>query len=205
MAFWTKDRELELIKLWDTGISASLIAERMGANSRNTILGKAWRMNLMQRRSGGAEKGVTNRITTRRKIMPKRPGKMNIDADATLQLERRVLGVGPRKSHSWASEMRDAVSEPVFEPTEYDVARISFDDLEPHHCKWICTPEPMAHHEPSFCGCKREEGQPYCAEHVRRATSSPGTPREANTGWKPRTSGVMLRRMTSSVNLFEDA
>ena len=153
MAFWTKDRELELIKLWDSGLSASVIAGRMGAESRNMILGKAWRMNLMQRRSGGAEAGMANRITTLRKVKakPAPPPKPR------LRTPQRIADLFPTEQPN-----------PI-PPSEYDVARISFDDLEPHHCKWICTPEPTAHNEPSFCGCKRVAGTSYCAEHARRS------------------------------------
>ncbi len=152
MAFWTKDRELELIKLWDSGLSASVIAGRMGAESRNMILGKAWRMKLMHRRSGGAEAGLTNRITTLRKVKakpmpPPEPKKRTV--------RRRLSAM--------------LVQEAPIPPSDYDVARISFNDLEPHHCKWICTPTALGPNEKQFCGCTPAPGLPFCPQHAARA------------------------------------
>lgn len=201
MAFWISDeQETKLKELWAAGHSASRIAKMMGAATRNVIIGKANRLGLPARapcRVATRKKSVR---TAHLKHTPRDPDRLPRGVN---KLERDVLGLAPRRSHAWATDFDTSRREAPPPPNEYDVARITTADLEPHHCKWPVG-DPGT---PGFghCGCKREEGLPYCAEHVRRATSSPGTPREANTGWKPRTSGVMLRRMTSSVNLFEDA
>lgn len=139
MAFWTKDRELELIKLWGEGLSGSVIAAKLGAESRNQVIGKAFRMKLAARRTT-----QTRRFKKKRVVQP-----------APVVESRKY-----RPSQT-------LVAEPPIPPQDYDVARIATADLEPHHCKWpVGDPgTPSFGH----CGCKRAEGLPYCAQHAARA------------------------------------
>jgi|TARA_R110000744_G_scaffold294955_1_gene405081 GcrA cell cycle regulator len=48
---WTDEQVNELKVLWEQGISANAIAKKMGFNSKNPILGKAFRLNLPSRQS----------------------------------------------------------------------------------------------------------------------------------------------------------
>lgn len=184
---WDEDRVQKLKTLWDEGLSASLIGARLGI-SRNAVLGKSWRLGLSQRPAGG-DNCARERIVSRRKAraMPAQPQ--------------------PRKVTPKSIRELFPVEDPhPIPPSTYDVARVSFDDLEPYHCKWICTPETVPHDQKSFCGCKRVEGQPYCAEHARRAFSqSSGVSRPDFIGYRSRITGALVKRITNSVNLFEDA
>jgi GcrA cell cycle regulator len=52
--YWnTPGRIEQLTKLWESGLSASLIATEMGATSKNAVIGKAGRLKLGSRKSNG--------------------------------------------------------------------------------------------------------------------------------------------------------
>lgn len=151
MAFWTKDRELELIKLWTEGLSGSVIAAKLGAESRNQVIGKAFRMKLAARRT----------TQTHRRVKKKR-------------MAQPVPHVQPKAVKRRLSQLLP--TEPPIPPNQYDVARIATADLEPHHCKWpVGDPGASGF---GHCGCKRAEGLPYCAQHAARAYNvTPAAPR----------------------------
>lgn len=50
---WTYDRECELARLWRAGHSARTIAGLLGGTTRNAVIGKANRLGLPRRASGG--------------------------------------------------------------------------------------------------------------------------------------------------------
>ena len=50
--FWTKKRVEKLTKLWQKGIPAREIAERIGDVSRNAVIGKANRLGLSKKNKG---------------------------------------------------------------------------------------------------------------------------------------------------------
>ena len=53
-SFWTPEREAMLRSLWRQGLSCSVIARRLGAPSKNAIIGKVNRLGLpMRARAGG--------------------------------------------------------------------------------------------------------------------------------------------------------
>ena len=51
--WWTDDRIERLTKLWQSGVSASTIAEAIGAPSRSAVIAKAHRLGLQKRRTVG--------------------------------------------------------------------------------------------------------------------------------------------------------
>lgn len=185
---WTEGQDATLRAMWAEGNSASIIAGQLGC-TRNAVLGRAWRLKL------------PSHVLSLRKTKTDRA--------------RRVPAPAIKRGHIKGAEVRPAKklgvaalfpTEPPIPPSEYDVARVSFDKLEPHHCKWVCTPTAVGPFEPQFCGCKKVPGQPYCAEHVRRAFSVPtGIPSPNFVGARSRFTGALLKRMTNSVNLMEEA
>lgn len=52
---WTPDRVAELTRLWETGLSASEIGRKLGI-TKNSVVGKARRMDLAMRRAPAAPK-----------------------------------------------------------------------------------------------------------------------------------------------------
>ncbi|PXA97871.1 GcrA cell cycle regulator, partial [Nostoc sp. 3335mG] len=48
---WTEERIATLAKMWESGMTASQIAEELGGISRNAVIGKAHRLGLQSRPS----------------------------------------------------------------------------------------------------------------------------------------------------------
>ncbi len=140
---WTEEREAELRSLWSEGLTAAIIAGRMGV-SRNAILGKSHRLGLNDRRQGVA--------AIRVKRAAKRVRRERQTEISDLVAER----IRPGRP----------VSAQAFEPLE-GTRPVTLLDLEPHHCRWpIGDPQDASF---GFCGCKRAAGTPYCEAHANRA------------------------------------
>jgi GcrA cell cycle regulator len=139
--FWTEERIEKLKEHWAEGFSASQISGLMGAASRSAIIGKVHRL------------GLSGRIVKTRKIAKRRrPSRL-----ASLR------NFTPRPTMKLASYTPPP-------PSETDVARVSFNQLDKTHCKWIIgDPSELGQDQPMFCGAERVEGLPYCRDHAIRA------------------------------------
>lgn len=60
---WTEERVAELTKLWESGLSASEIGRRLGI-TKNSVVGKARRMDLAMRRAPAAPKRPPPNVVT---------------------------------------------------------------------------------------------------------------------------------------------
>ncbi len=160
---WTDERVDALKDLWRQGYSCSIIADRLGAGlTRNAIIGKVHRM------------GLSGRVTSDRR-MPKPRKRRNRFGDDQRQFNgRRPI---PRKP----SILDLLPSTPLPPPSETDIARVAFADLEPHHCRWVIG-EPT---DGQFCGCKSVPGLPYCEHHARRAYRAPEPRNAIIKSWSP--------------------
>jgi len=140
---WTDERIDDLKRYWAEGLSASHIAARLGAGTRNAIIGKAHRLGLSGRTTQTAP-------TKRQRAAMVRKDKPN--------------SVKAKPNSAKPPAPAPYVGPP---PKVDDIARVaSILDLESHHCRWpIETPTGMG-----FCGCQKVEGLSYCAGHVARAT-----------------------------------
>lgn len=140
---WDDDTTATAVKLWGEGLSATGIARRIGGLTRNAVIGKLHRLGL--KRDGTVKITRTraqNKVVRQRQRAPKPATEV-----------RRILAA--------------MATEPLPAERPDDIARVSFAALEAHHCRW-----PVGEvGQPGFgfCGCKRVEGAPYCADHVRRA------------------------------------
>lgn len=77
---------------------------------------------------------------------------------------------------------------------DYDVPRIAFADLDPHHCRF-----PVGEPTAGFCGHQKVEGLAYCEVHSRRCYT-PATPRSE------RLRDFHVRRIVGfTPKVFEDA
>ena len=88
---WTDERIDQLRALWDKGLTASQIAEKLGGVSRNAVIGKAHRLGLKSRPS---------------------PVKAN-DADKKAAPKKAAPAAAPAKAHAAAAPARPRPAEPV--------------------------------------------------------------------------------------------
>lgn len=145
---WTETRTQKLIEYYDQGLSYSLIAARIGGITRNAVIGKLHRMKCVKGKPTehlplGRQRGATKN----RRYM-KQP--------------RRVPIVS--KPHWNIPQI------PIPPPQVEDVRRVSFANLDVHHCRY-----PIGHpEEPTvgFCGLPKTPGRSYCAGHLHRCTTS---------------------------------
>ncbi|RME67195.1 MAG: global cell cycle regulator GcrA-like protein, partial [Alphaproteobacteria bacterium] len=75
---WTDERIAKLRKLWDDGLSASQIAQKLGNVTRNAVIGKAHRLGLKARPS------PVKQETPPPKAAPKKPKSAAKPAKVTL-------------------------------------------------------------------------------------------------------------------------
>lgn len=138
---WTSETTQTCVELWLEGHSSALIASRMGI-SRNAIIGKMHRLGLSKGTPGQARFQINRKPGPR----PSRPKKPRLSPKTGLL---RLDYTGPM------------CAQPVAQPD--DVARVTFEQLESHHCRYI-PGEPTS----GYCGLTNVPGHSYCAGHLQR-------------------------------------
>lgn len=132
---WTQEASDICKQYWIDGMSAQLIGARMGI-SRNAVIGRMHRLGLTKMGPRRANQ-----------LKPGRPRKPRLSS---------LTGLPAVNGHY-------APLYPMPVPQVDDIARVAFEDLEPHHCRFIP-------HEPKdgYCGLERVPGSSYCAAHLHR-------------------------------------
>lgn len=194
---WTEAATARLKQLWAEGYSAGQIARDMGGVSRNAVIGKAARMKLPARKTGNQPqrqpRHVMQRATKRQRV------------EACRETQRvRALRAFAKSAHlaktieraggveNWIKEKLKAPPTPrPYQPTPAPetahlppvVARVTFADLEAHHCR-MPAGDPL---EPGFgfCGQAPVPGQPYCPDCCQRAYRPPQVRRQAEPFRQP--------------------
>ncbi len=147
---WTNEDVRQLTAYREDGYSPRQIAARMPEFSRNAIISKIHRLGLT-----GMTKTIKRTDPNWTPPMPKAPkSDQHVNAGGGLT----------RKLRDTAARMKKAL--PAVKPEPAPVVKpipsgVTFDDLEPHHCRFAVT-ERMPH---IFCGGRREDGA-YCREHA---------------------------------------
>ena len=190
---WTDERIDELKKMWEKGMTASQIAEKLGGVSRNAVIGKAHRLGLKSRPSPVKAKSKVKKkpaakktapktkATTKAKAKPapKAPAPAAKPAEAPQQKaapapsgpQYRSMGPGGFVRQSPADQQPLPPAPPrrlvpqKLDPEYEDKTGLL--DLTERICKW-----PMGHPGESdfhFCGEPVNPGFPYCVEHCGRA------------------------------------
>lgn len=137
---WTPERVERLRALWKEGRTSSYCADVLGV-SRSAIVGKIHRIGMAGRR-------VSQNMAERKKI---------------------AASAGPRVPRLATPRPKPVIPvEPLPVLKADDVARVSFADLEHHHCRW-----PAGDPVEGFCGEPKVPGLPYCAGHAHRAYRQP--------------------------------
>lgn len=159
MMKWDAEQVARLTELWDLGWSASMIASEMGA-TRNSIIGKAHRLNLPQREWGTNPKGFYLRTAKPGKPAPK-PKKY---ADPKAKAAKAVRKPKPPKPVP--VEFTAAAWEPLAWATPTTLEHVT-------GCRWPAS-DPFAPvgSVDLFCNCKQLDGKSYCAEHQARSVGN---------------------------------
>lgn len=197
MSDWTEERVEQLKKLWLQGWSASQIAKELGSTTRNAVIGKIHRLNLVARQSpkmtppvsmagamGAKAKTSTINVKTpassRSEYMP--------PAVAFANLGKKSAYAEPVDSFADVARKSGQVHNPFAATTSYGsslsqglAARAgSGMGTLARQCQWpVGDPRSAGFH---FCGCAPAESLPYCAEHARLAYQSSTKSRRVNVG-----------------------
>ena len=174
-----------LRRLWSEGHSCSIIARKIGGVTKNAVIGAVTRANLPRR-------------------------------DTTTRLPSGRLVIGKHQLHKWHKKksaankgkpftLRDrpqmtisADPTPLPQPAPDDKARISFNKLENHHCRWpVGDTSDVGLDTPIFCGLSRVpgSGSSYCPGHTARAFA-PVRPRHQSI---PTDSNVIVLKKRETV------
>jgi len=194
---WTEERIEKLTKMWESGSTASQIAEELGGVSRNAVIGKAHRLGLKARPSPVKEKPAKAKEAPKAK--PRTEAKPKAEAPprpapaptpraaapapapaappqhaAPSSNQPRIVSVGPGGFLRQGPGDQQPPIPPApprrlvpAKPSPEIADKTSILDLNDRICRW-----PMGHPgEPDFhfCGEKVNPGFPYCVEHCGRA------------------------------------
>jgi GcrA cell cycle regulator len=161
---WPQLHKQHAIKLAEEGLSATQIASDLFetfriVKTRNAVIGLLFRAGrslygqeaqLSKERRAQAARRANIRRRSLNPPKPKAPG--------------RVL-----RGQAKALKAVFAQAQPLPPTQETDIGRVHILDLEPKHCRWVCS-EPT---DGMFCGAEKVPGLPYCSHHSQRAFQPP--------------------------------
>jgi GcrA cell cycle regulator len=158
---WTEALEKRLGALWEEGLSASIIAERLGNGiSRNAVISKRIRLGLPDR--GSFPAGSPYR--RRRAVSTRSTG-----GEKTAQ-EAKAARIAPRQTarstEALPIENRVRSSATPEERAAHDVARKSLADVGPQDCRWPIGDPREA--DFGFCALRTVPGTSWCEHHLAR-------------------------------------
>jgi GcrA cell cycle regulator len=175
---WTDEAVEVLKRLAREGRSASVIAEALGAPSRNAVIGKANRIGI-KLNGGGRASG---------------PGGASASAQPErLALPHPKLVLNKQSNAPAASRGAERKAARTLGEAEIgEMRRVRFDEIRGSACRWPLG-DPRSG-EFAYCGLKPAEGHSYCAGHCRIAYRPPKA--------RPRLSPHERRWPTASANLW---
>jgi len=164
---WSAEAKEEIRSLWLAGDSASVIAAKVGANSRSAIIGLVHRMGLSNLRRATATRMYRGRrqrcgkANDRAYVAPPKP-----------KQKKRAVGLGiraptPAKIDAARAEYEAIKRRIAAMPTPATAKPLL--DLEDGDCRWPYGDGPFV-----FCGCKRAPGASYCQDHLILSKDSRG-------------------------------
>jgi GcrA cell cycle regulator len=165
---WTDEAVQALKRLAHEGRSASVIAQALGAPSRNAVIGKANRIGI---KLGGGRAFA--------------PGGTPAEAYQMKSASGPCPRPAPRKQRSAPAPSRDLRVKPGEEAASLaeaevgEMRRVRFEEIRALACRWPLG-DPMSK-DFAYCGLEAANGRPYCAGHSRLAYQPP----KARTGKAP--------------------
>ncbi len=148
---WSDEMIEQLVSLWQSGLTTNEIAKELGM-SKNSIVGKVHRLNLVARPS-----------PIKKKDDEKKEDKKNVK----ISEKKKLVDTLPEKKEQ--PKVQAEHSEPVLKvitpkTEQKDTEKcIKLSELNNHTCRWpIGDPKDENF---CFCGKKVRAGQTYCDEH----------------------------------------
>lgn len=147
---WNEERTELCVRLWNEGLSAGVIAMRLGGVTRNGIIGKIHRIND----SKSSPYVITRRLVSRQRVAENKP---------TTRIRQPRADGRPRA----AKVAREPLPpEPVKPDKLFKLA-----DLEANQCRFpYGDPQKPGF---GFCGCETTPGASYCPGHQHLCTTAP--------------------------------
>lgn len=139
---WTQERSDLCVKLYNEGLSCSVIAGRLGGITRNAVIGKLHRLGL----SGTRTYAPIKRKVDARRERPRKPKPL-------------LRGDGRPFAPKFKMDVEPLPPEP-----ERPAKLFAFADLEESQCRYIYG-DPKGSEEWGCCGAARMVGSPYCPGH----------------------------------------
>ena len=154
MADWSEAQKEQLRILWAEGLSASIIAERIGGFSRNAVIAKV-------HRSGFPGRKTTKKAGQVYKFQPRivsssgNIGRFPCPPDPAIERKR----ANAREETRHVMEQMDRCEKPPL--------KVPLLELKDHSCRW---PVGDPHDENfGFCGHRKQFGSSYCPFHFDMA------------------------------------
>ena len=161
---WTDRMVDELKSLWQTGLTTSEIAKKLGV-SKNSIVGKVHRLSLSGRPSPIKKKEAPSPKNNHEKQVKNTSENKKEEVRATIITEKTAI-VEQKKDEKIATTIEIQTATP-----EKSDGLVRLTDLDNHTCRWpIGDPKDENFH---FCGKKIKTGQTYCDEHSAIAYVKP--------------------------------
>lgn len=154
---WQPEQVEQLRALWADGVSASIIAERMGGGvSRCAVLGKVHRLNLPARIQGVGAVHQRKRPERVNRPLPERP----------LRVVHRAVA---KKKPVEPPRARQAT-------TLADTSPIAFGEARRCRCAWPLWPDRINYRQTDLstlmvCGAATDGSSVYCEHHYERSVS----------------------------------
>jgi GcrA cell cycle regulator len=146
---WTDTRVERLKAFWADGLSASVIADRLGEVTRNAVIGKVHRLGLAGRKTASRASTTRPRAT-----FPSRPDAARIVASPC----QRVRRAAPRQP----VRVIPLRALPDIGPAPEEI--VGLGELQDGMCHWpVGDPLEVGFH---FCGRTKTVRLPYCEHHA---------------------------------------
>lgn len=174
MSDWTEERVEQLKKLWSQGWSASQIAKELGGTTRNAVIGKIHRLNLVARQnpkmtpptSAKSKSAISSFSAITVKTPPVARSEYMPPSVAFSSLNRTPAPAAPAYESDY--------SKPVTPSPFRNASALS------RQCQWpVGDPRSAGFH---FCGCSPVEGMPYCLDHAKQAYQPSNKSKRMNLG-----------------------
>jgi len=168
---WSQERINQLVNLWMSGKSASVVAKEMGNVSRNAVIGKVHRLGIANRATDKKETSKGTSLTPKNSSVPKNTSRVKSVKDISKYLRPApdYIKIKPiRKAHAPRGYSKCNIL--PHNPNANNKKKVTLLELRDKSCRWPSGDPKMK--DFSFCGCPTQENMPYCDYHAKVAYSN---------------------------------